>query len=450
MHSTRPETVHVVHCVDTEGPLCESLSDTFERLRYIFGIEIEPTRENLIRLQRGDVDLGGLEDDVARIVAPDLLAYNESWDDIEAMWGRILTPEFRGRFPDSFGRGWRYTWFLVDHVGFDANPRRRDLGWHRIWDRYHEALQHFGIEEDELAMHHHPVPFSRSAHHSSTAFFNHTPIIFEILARKILERDWFPSAARPGFHAVRPDSHWFLEQHIPFDFGNQSMVGSATGQPDVSNGRFGDWRRAPSHWTPYHPDHDDYQRPGSCRRWVARSLNVGTRHSLLSEEDVKAAFAQARRGEPTVLSFTHHDFRDMEPDVDTVQRYLRSAAAEYPDVPFRWCTASEAMRRAMDLPDTDPLRPWQRLEGDTLSLGTDRSIFGPQPFFAIRTRDGRFLSDNLDFQGGDRRRWSYVFDEQSVPLERVETIGWAANDASGRTAVVRLDVESGSTSITHH
>jgi len=162
MHSTRPETVHVVHCVDTEGPLCESLSDTFERLRYIFGIEIEPTRENLIRLQRGDVDLGGLEDDVARIVAPDLLAYNESWDDIEAMWGRILTPEFRGRFPDSFGRGWRYTWFLVDHVGFDANPRRRDLGWHRIWDRYHEALQHFGIEEDELAMHHHPVPFSRS------------------------------------------------------------------------------------------------------------------------------------------------------------------------------------------------------------------------------------------------------------------------------------------------
>ena len=33
--------VHVVHCVDTEGPLYESLNATFERIKNIFDIEIE-------------------------------------------------------------------------------------------------------------------------------------------------------------------------------------------------------------------------------------------------------------------------------------------------------------------------------------------------------------------------------------------------------------------------
>ena len=47
--------------------------------------------------------------------------------------------------------------------------------------------------------------------------------IYEILARKIIERNWFPTVFRPGINTERPDSHWFLEQWIPFDFGNHRM-----------------------------------------------------------------------------------------------------------------------------------------------------------------------------------------------------------------------------------
>ena len=55
-------TVHVVHCVDTEGPLHESIPATFERIENIFGLELEPSSALLKKLQAGEVELGGIED----------------------------------------------------------------------------------------------------------------------------------------------------------------------------------------------------------------------------------------------------------------------------------------------------------------------------------------------------------------------------------------------------
>ena len=42
--------LYVVHCVDTEGPLYEDISAHFQQLKRVFGIDVEPTRENLIDL----------------------------------------------------------------------------------------------------------------------------------------------------------------------------------------------------------------------------------------------------------------------------------------------------------------------------------------------------------------------------------------------------------------
>jgi hypothetical protein len=50
--------VYVVHCVDTEGPLHEPVQATFERLKSIFGLELEPSAALLRRLQAGEVPLG--------------------------------------------------------------------------------------------------------------------------------------------------------------------------------------------------------------------------------------------------------------------------------------------------------------------------------------------------------------------------------------------------------
>jgi hypothetical protein len=44
--------VYVVNCIDTEGPLNETIEATFERLNAIFGVELEPTESNLIAIQQ--------------------------------------------------------------------------------------------------------------------------------------------------------------------------------------------------------------------------------------------------------------------------------------------------------------------------------------------------------------------------------------------------------------
>jgi len=47
--------LYIVYCIDAEGPLYETLDATFERVREIFGADIKPSKENLIKLQKGDI-----------------------------------------------------------------------------------------------------------------------------------------------------------------------------------------------------------------------------------------------------------------------------------------------------------------------------------------------------------------------------------------------------------
>ena len=37
--------VYVVHCVDTEGPLNETLEATFERLKHIYHLDLKPSEQ---------------------------------------------------------------------------------------------------------------------------------------------------------------------------------------------------------------------------------------------------------------------------------------------------------------------------------------------------------------------------------------------------------------------
>ena len=53
--------VYIVHCIDTEGPLYETIDATFERLKEIFGIHLEPSIENLHKIQNQELDLNGME-----------------------------------------------------------------------------------------------------------------------------------------------------------------------------------------------------------------------------------------------------------------------------------------------------------------------------------------------------------------------------------------------------
>lgn len=433
--------VYVVHCVDAEGPLHESLPGTFERVRRLTGVEVEPSRENLAIIQEGKLPLGGHEEMAKLAFSKRFLHYNESWECLERMLEQVTSPEFRLAHADTEGNGWRFTYFVNDFVGFVSNPRGRDMGYHAILDRYREFYQtHKGSQGgDSFQWHTHAMPLRREAHRNATALLN-SPHVWEVLARRILDRSSFPICFRAGFNAERPDWNWFLEQYIPFDFSNQAFqLTELDREQGVDSGRFGDWRRAPGDWRHYHPAHDDYQVEGSMNRMIFRCLNVGTRMRFMRQEDVDAAFARAAEGKDTVLAFMDHDFRNLAVDIEETYGLLQKAASVYSEVAWENATADVAARSCLGL-DGRPLGMSVQMESgrNTIHIRTREESFGPSPFFCIRTKGGRYVVDNLDFQV-PLHEWSYTFDEDTVPLENVDEIGIASNSRHGSGELLVLD-----------
>ena len=439
--------VYVVHCVDTEGPLNESLTATFERIEAISGIRLEPSYETLKQIQNKELDFGGKESMLAEIFSERLMAYNRNWGDLDKMLDKITSEEFRSRFTDSDGSGYKFTWFIMDHVGYEINPRDRIIGYNNIWDHYQEYWKlHHMSQDDEWQFHLHPASIYKEANRCGTSYWNSDHAL-KSLAHRLIDRGFFPNCYRPGVHTERPDSHWLLEQFIPFDFANQSveLTELETLQQDLSGGRFGDWRRAPSDWSYYHPAHDDYQTPGNCNRVMFRCLNIGTRLRLITQNEVDKAFARAEQGIDTVMAFCDHDFRDMSYDCEEIYSLINEAHNKYPTVKWYNSTASEAAKAVLGTKGTPiHLNVHCHNTGDRrirIDVGTDLDSFGPQPFFAVKTRNADYIVENMDVQI-PKRKWSYVFDEDSIHPDDVVSIGVATNSSEGTGALTVVSIDN--------
>ena len=214
----------------------------------------------------------------------------------------------------------------------------------------------------------------------------------------------------------------------------------------MQDGRFGDWRRAPSSWGIYNPSHDDYQVAGNCRRYIGRVLNVLNRLASIDAVELESAFMAARKNpKPILVGITGHDFRDLRKEIDYVYKLIKELQSSYPDVNVKFETTRHAFQRCL-WPDGIQDAPI-RLEGDIhLRNGenvleitcTSGSVFGPQPFLAIRTIDGRYIHDNFDFQIDS---WSYVFNQHTVPLSLIESIGVASNDQYGNCSIFKKTIK---------
>ncbi len=430
--------VYIVHCVDTEGPLNETLDATFNRVKEIFGVEIEPTISNLKKLQDMQINLCGKEIEIARALDDSLLSTYKNFSEIENMINKLNSKEFREKLPDSNGQGWKCSWFCMDHVGFwGENPRLRIAGYHSIFDWYINQVDY--LYGDIIQWHYHPLPVN-GVYNACGVNYVASGNVFEVLARKVIDRQFFPSVYRPGFHTERPDSHWLLEQWIPFDYANQAVVGEKeTMQQDMVRGRLGNWTGATTSWIPYHPDYEDYRKEGDCKRVIARCLNMNTRMRNICEADFDQAFGEAQNGKNQLVSFTDHDFRDICHDVELMRRMIKKVSAKYPDVQFEFCNALEGMRRFFSLdPQSCNLRVEIRFEHKNIIIQSEKNIFGVQPFFCLKLFGERYIWSNLDFIG--EHKWSFTFDRDSVDLRYVEKIGIAANSMSGVTDIIVIDV----------
>ena len=431
--------LYVVHCVDTEGPLNETLDATFERLDSIFDIKLAPTKDNLTLLQNKKIDLADREDAVAKCFAPPLLKYNANWLELEQMLDDLLSITFRKQYPDDFDNGWVYSWHCMDHIGYLNNPRHKDVGYGNVLRFYKSKLLEFGITQDEINWHFHPLSLTRNPLQAATSYLNSYDVLLQILCHRILDDNWFPVVNRPGFHSERPDSHAFMEQWIPFDYANQ-VCDEMQDQPDLSVGRFGDWSRAPKTWRGYHPSHDDYQEEGACRRMIFRCLNIGTRLRSLTENHVREAFVEARASGAAILSFANHDYRDMRPDINQMYTMLRNVKADFPDVSFKYAGAEEAAISLMGYENKPAPKLAINLVGNRLVIEVlTGEIFGPQPFLAIKTKEGYYYHDNFDVIE-PRKKWTYVFDDQTLQLNNIAKVAAGTAGRYGKSCVIKLDL----------
>lgn len=436
--------VYVVHCIDTEGPLYESLEATFQRAKEIFNIDLEPTAENLIKLQNKEIDCNGQEELVADAFSEKRIRTLGSWDQIDAMLDDVMSDQFRNNKVDSDGNGWIYNWFCLDHVGFwGNNPRHRDVGYGNVYNHYYSLLKRKKqLEKDSLQFHYHALPFNGNYNYAGTAYVGSNNL-FTILARKIIDNHFFPSVYRAGMEAERPDAHWFLEQWIPFDFSCNSYVkDNLLRQPDLRNGRYGDWRRATLHWHPYHPSYDDYQVAGNCKRWISRCLSVDSRLVGLTISDVKQAFEESEENHPTILSFSSHDFRSLRNEVLGCVKMIEEVTKLFPEVKVHYVTALDAMRKAEKIAYSKcDLQAKLEMYNDmaVLNVCVEKLSFGVQPFLAIKTTSGQYFWDNFDF-GEYKTEWSYTFDDKTLNIYSVDTIGIAINSIFGITEIIILDI----------
>ena len=158
----RDKLVYIVHSIDTEGPLHESLDAKFERVKDLFGIDnIDRSLENLEKLKNKKINLDGKENKVATILNSHLSNYNDNWDKINEMIGRLFSKKFRYQMLDSFNNPWVFNWCL-DHVGYKINPRK-ELGYFKIFDRYKKFLINT-MNISKIHWHFHPMSTYNEAH----------------------------------------------------------------------------------------------------------------------------------------------------------------------------------------------------------------------------------------------------------------------------------------------
>ena len=230
--------------------------------------------------------------------------------------------------------------------------------------------------------------------------------------------------------------NFWLEQWIPFDFSNHSIDNSIE-QPDYVSGRFADWSRASKSWSGYHPSKKDYQIKGDMNRCIFRSLSLDARIGSITENDIELAFEEALKGNYPILSVTNHDCRDIGEEIENFWPILTKVMAKYPQVKLIHSNEIAAAQKCLSLKKSIPFELKIKWEGNRLITSSNKALFGPQPFLAIKTIDGEYYHDNMAYHGN--LTWSYEFDWMTIKKDTLETVAVASSDEIGDTSIKRWD-----------
>ncbi len=350
---------------------------------------------------------------------------------------KILDPALRSRFRDSYDRPLVLTWWMMGgNVYRDADnlnvPLANTMCLY-LMKKYHgEAIRQLG---DELSLHYHT--FFWSDVNLNGKFYWNQPCGFApcradfdvTLAQYLLEEGLFPVSFRSGWHFMDNDWQAYLNQVLPFCLHNDYGVykGCYTNSEPV--GGIEDWSRAPSAFVPFHPATNDYQVPGDSVGWNGRSIKMQN----LTQAIINQIFARASNGLDQVVCIWNHPAENFLGYLTNTLSYIQKAASNNPAVPFRYCTAVDAMQQwlgAINLPPPE-LRVEEHLQGQTLTLVLETSgpIFQPQPF--VSTRDAFQNYSVLTCTNLGSNVWAVTV---PTPRNLLAKIAVAVTDAAGNQA----------------
>jgi SAM-dependent methyltransferase len=341
-------TVHVVVCIDTEGPC------------------VDP----------GD---------------PELLA---TWDAVDGAMDKL----FDDRPVDPLGRPMRFGWFFLTWAGFTSNPRGRDFGYHRVRDhdvtRFGDAMAAYG---DEQCWHYHQ-PAASGVGNEWGLDWDASSEYEQIISRQVLERGWFPSVFRAGGTIVSPQSSRWVDEWFPVDYSNRAPL-------DLPG--LVDWSTGVADWRLYHPASEDFRREGGGRRRMARCLDLVTVVHRLDDGDVDAAFARAERGEHAILACFDHDYRDIRARLDAFAGQVEAAAARRPGVPWRYAAPLEAVRGYLGVPQPGALELDAFALDGAVHIRASEPLFQSIPWLAVEAGgEVRHVEEGVVRLEPTRWRWT--------------------------------------------
>ncbi len=432
-------SLYIVIAVDTEGPLTETLKDTFQRINDYFGIKINPSIKNLKKLQNSNYKIPKNDKQkIKEILNPHFLNTHKNWKELNNQIKLIFSKKFRKNYTDNANQEIIFDWYCLDHINFKTNPRKRDIGHHKVYDKYftHINKNDFG---DQIQWHFHPIPFNLKAN-STGNNINFTSSHIEILTRKIIDRNWFPSSFRPT-SSIRTDLNLFLEQWIPFDLSNSNIKNYETQKKKSSRitsvyGLDNDSRGAPTDWSIYNPDVLDTRKKGILKRYIGRCLNVISYNLAINEKEVISAFQRSKKHN-TLLSVTLHDFRNIENEVNRLYEIVKKVAYQFPNQKFYWSNTVNAFRNCIGL-KKQSISAKINISSNILYINSKNKIWGIQPFLAIQTKKNEYIHDNLI--PDSETKWRYSFDKETIELKDIKKIGIAFNNLYGSTIVYVADV----------
>jgi hypothetical protein len=320
---------------------------------------------------------------------------------------KAMDKDWRNRYRDSNGNCPKFTWFIMSHEVFRHTPDGNCGIVYEALQKYREPIKAFG---DEFGWHYHHADWydlngdgqscwNQLTTFDGTEYTNGTDI--EIAENSLncllVNYGFFPGAFRSGWVWEDNDFSRWLEEIIPFDFscyppnqGNRSASEPARNQYD--------WSRAPQTYSGYHPDFQDYQKPGRMRRWVFRSIAPNNRRQW--ERIFRAANSEGNQ----ILCYAGHSYDNLQKDIDEfLPEVLRMSDSL--GIPVVFATASEAGASISGHESSSQLELDIDREGDSIMIQANKPVFQKKPYCVLVKATG--LYERIRPRSCGVNRWSY-------------------------------------------